>query len=257
MTAKPHTMTTTIMIFPFLCAFLLHLDCQAARADIYRYVNDEGIECFTDAPLQNGATRIMADKPKPARVTKRSVPEHLQAAGIAEKTGNDPIPPAGSAAARATILPVQGRITSPAGLRRDPIDGTLRNHQGVDIAVPTGTPVRPVASGVVVYSGARGGYGNMVIVEHGDGMLTLYAHNSTNLATVGEQVTDGTTIALSGSTGRSTGPHLHFEAWKDGSNLTDTFVAAAAEGRAYAPSLHDNIRTAIRSDGSILFTNIP
>ena len=255
MSVKPHIMIYAAL--PLLCAFLLQIDCQAACADIYRYVNDEGIECFTDAPLQNGATRIMADKQKPAQGTKRSVPVHLQATGIAEKTGSDPSPPAGSTPARLTTLPVQGRITSPAGLRRDPIDGTLRNHQGVDIAVPTGTPVRPVASGVVVYSGVRGGYGNMVIVEHGDGMLTLYAHNSTNLSSVGEQVTDGTTIALSGSTGRSTGPHLHFEAWKDGTNLTDSFVAAAAEGRTYAPSLHDNIRTAIRSDGSILFTNIP
>ena len=97
----------------------------------------------------------------------------------------------------------------------------------------------------------------MVIVEHGDGMLTLYAHNSTNLSTVGEQVSDGTTIALSGSTGRSTGPHLHFEAWKDGANLTDTFMEAASEGRPYVPSQHDRIRTAIQADGSILFTNIP
>lgn len=254
MSGTPHIMTCAAL--SLLCASLLHLDCQAARADIYRYTNDEGIECFTDAPLQSGATRIMADRPKPARVTKRNVPDHLQATGIAEKTGNNPAPPAGSAPAKASVLPVQGRITSPAGLRRDPIDGTMRNHQGVDIAVPTGTPVRPVAPGTVVFSGDRGGYGNLVIVEHGDGMLTLYAHNSTNLSSVGEQVTDSTTIALSGSTGRSTGPHLHFEAWKDGTNLTDTFVAAAAEGRAYAPSQHDRIRTAIQADGSILFTNI-
>ncbi|GFE58673.1 M23 family metallopeptidase [Geobacter sp. AOG1] len=248
---------TTVVIVPLLSAATLLANSHAARADIYRYVNEEGIECFTDAPLRNGATRIMAEKPKPAPVTKRSVPGHLQATGIAEKTDNTTSPPTDSAPATPTVLPVQGRITSPAGLRRDPIDGTLRNHQGVDIAVPTGTPVHPVAPGVVVYSGARGGYGYMIIIEHGDGMLTLYAHNSTNLAGVGTQVTDGTTIALSGSTGRSTGPHLHFEAWKGGENLTDSFVASAAEGRAYAPSHHDNIRTAIQADGSILFTNIP
>lgn len=255
MIARLHIMTP-LMTIPFLCAALLLTNGSAAHADIYRYVNDEGVECFTDAPMRDGATRIMVEKHASVSAKKRKVPSHLQATGVGETTGNASSP-AGSVAATSTTLPVQGRITSPSGLRRDPIDGTMRNHQGVDIAVPTGTPVHPVAPGVVVYSGPRGGYGNMVVVEHGDGMLTLYAHNSTNLSTVGEQVSDGTTIALSGSTGRSTGPHLHFEAWKDGANLTDTFMEAASEGRPYVPSQHDRIRTAIQADGSILFTNIP
>ena len=256
MIARLHIMTPH-MILPFLSAALLLTNGSAAHADIYRYVNDEGVECFTDAPLKNGATRIMAEKRAPAQRKTRSVPAHLRTASVAKNTGNAPTPQAASTSATPTALPVQGRITSPVGLRRDPIDGTMRNHQGVDIAVPTGTPVHPVAPGVVVYSGPRGGYGNMVVIEHGDGMLTIYAHNSTILSTVGEQVTDSTTIALSGSTGRSTGPHLHFEAWKDGANLTDTFIEAASKGRPYVPSQHDRIRTAIQADGSILFTNIP
>ncbi|MGC8937534.1 MAG: M23 family metallopeptidase [Thermodesulfovibrio sp.] len=113
-------------------------------------------------------------------------------------------------------LPVSGRITSSFGLRIDPIDGKLRHHNGIDIAVPEGTPVKPVLSGKVVYSGWRGGYGNCVIVDHGNGIQTVYAHNSKNLVKTGDTVTPQSVIALSGSTGRTTGPHLHFEVRKDG-----------------------------------------
>jgi len=113
-------------------------------------------------------------------------------------------------------LPVKGVITSQFGLRLDPIDGKRRHHNGIDIAVPEGTPVRPVLSGKVIYSGYSKGYGNFVIVEHEDGIQTLYAHNSKNLVKVGDIVTPETFIALSGSTGRTTGPHLHFEIRKDG-----------------------------------------
>jgi murein DD-endopeptidase MepM/ murein hydrolase activator NlpD len=113
-------------------------------------------------------------------------------------------------------LPVKGVITSQFGLRLDPIDGKTRHHNGIDIAVPEGTPVRPILSGKVIYSGYSKGYGNCVIVEHEDGIQTLYAHNSKNLVKVGDIVTPETFIALSGSTGRTTGPHLHFEIRKDG-----------------------------------------
>ncbi|GAB5046987.1 peptidoglycan DD-metalloendopeptidase family protein [Thermodesulfovibrio sp. TK110] len=113
-------------------------------------------------------------------------------------------------------LPVSGRITSSFGLRIDPIDGKLRHHNGIDIAVPEGTPVKPVLSGKVIYSGWMGGYGNCVIVEHENGIQTVYAHNSKNLVKTGDTVTSQSVIALSGSTGRTTGPHLHFEVRKDG-----------------------------------------
>ncbi|ODA44180.1 peptidase M23 [Thermodesulfovibrio sp. N1] len=113
-------------------------------------------------------------------------------------------------------LPVKGVITSQFGLRLDPIDGKRRHHNGIDIAVPEGTPVRPVLSGKVIYSGYSKGYGNCVIVEHEDGIQTLYAHNSKNLVKTGDTVTPEMVIAFSGSTGRTTGPHLHFEVRKDG-----------------------------------------
>lgn len=113
-------------------------------------------------------------------------------------------------------LPVNGEITSSFGLRIDPIDGKRRHHNGIDIAVPEGTKISPVLPGKVIYSGYSKGYGNCVIVEHEDGIQTIYAHNSKNLVKVGDTVSQETVIALSGSTGRTTGPHLHFEIRKEG-----------------------------------------
>lgn len=121
-------------------------------------------------------------------------------------------------------LPLSGKITSSFGLRTDPIDGKLRHHNGIDIAAPEGTPVKPVLSGKIVYSGYNGGYGNCVIVEHENGLQTLYAHNSKNLVKTGDTVTPETVIALSGSTGRTTGPHLHFEVRKEGSPVNPLVV---------------------------------
>lgn len=113
-------------------------------------------------------------------------------------------------------LPVNGEITSKFGLRIDPIDGKKRHHNGIDIAAPEGTNINPVLPGKVIYSGYSKGYGNCVIVEHEDGIQTIYAHNSKNLVKVGDTVSKETVIALSGSTGRTTGPHLHFEIRKEG-----------------------------------------
>lgn len=115
--------------------------------------------------------------------------------------------------------PVSGRVSSGYGMRHDPIDGRLHAHNGIDIAVPEGTPVMPAAGGKVVYSGYAAGYGNCVIIEHDNGLTSLYAHNSVNYVKAGEVVDANKVIALSGSTGRSTGPHLHFEVRKKGSPI--------------------------------------
>lgn len=237
------------MILPLMA--IMFICCGVAHADIFRSVNEEGVECFTDAPTGKGATRIIKEKAPPRKTAlKRPSQEQSTPPPTATTIANvAPTTPA--------TLPINGRITSTPGFRRDPVDGMLRFHQGVDIATPSGTVIRPVASGTVAYSGSRAGYGNLVIVEHPDGMLTLYAHNSTNIVAMGESVDTNTTIALSGSTGRSTGPHLHFEAWKGGTNLTDSFVVVAAGGRPVTPSRHEEIRRMVQSDGSILFTNLP
>ena len=84
-------------------------------------------------------------------------------------------------------------------------------HEGVDLAVGTGTPVGAAAAGTVIYAGWLGGYGNLVVIDHGGGLSTAYAHNSSITVSVGTRVGSGTVVALSGNTGNSSGPHVHFE----------------------------------------------
>jgi len=109
--------------------------------------------------------------------------------------------------------PVSGRITSGYGMRTHPISRRLANHTGVDISAPSGTSVAASGGGVVCKAayGYNGGYGNMVVVNHGNGRATLYAHLSSIAVRVGQTVTAGQKLGGVGSTGRSTGPHLHFE----------------------------------------------
>jgi len=109
------------------------------------------------------------------------------------------------------IWPARGRISSPFGWRTHPVLKTKKYHSGIDIAVPTGTPVLAADDGVVLVSGWRGGYGYFVAIDHGKSISTCYGHNSQLLVKVGEKVTKGQRVALSGNTGLSTGPHLHFE----------------------------------------------
>ncbi|NLG84954.1 MAG: peptidoglycan DD-metalloendopeptidase family protein [Firmicutes bacterium] len=109
------------------------------------------------------------------------------------------------------MWPVSGRVTSGFGWRRHPVLKTNKFHTGIDIAVPTGTPVYAADTGVVLIAGWRGGYGYLVAIDHGRGLSTFYAHNSTLLVKEGDVVVKGQRIALSGNTGLSTGPHLHFE----------------------------------------------
>lgn len=102
-------------------------------------------------------------------------------------------------------------ITSPFGLRYHPIQHVYKMHEGTDFGVPQGTPVFTAAGGKVVYSGVMGGYGNIIIIDHGHGIETRYGHLSQRLVHVGEEVSPGQEIARSGNTGMSTGAHLHFE----------------------------------------------
>ena len=107
-------------------------------------------------------------------------------------------------------------ITSGYGGRADPFGGGRAFHKGIDFDANTGDPVMTVADGVVSYSGVRSGYGNVVEVDHGNGFVTRYAHNSRNTVKVGDLVRVGQEIARAGSTGRSTGAHVHFEVWENG-----------------------------------------
>jgi murein DD-endopeptidase MepM/ murein hydrolase activator NlpD len=111
---------------------------------------------------------------------------------------------------------LQGWISSHFGYRADPFTGRNAFHRGIDFAGPAGAQVVAVASGVVTFSKDRFGYGRTVEINHGNGYVTRYAHNQRALVAVGDTVQKGQPIALIGSTGRSTGPHLHFEVLKQG-----------------------------------------
>lgn len=109
------------------------------------------------------------------------------------------------------LMPTSGRLSSPFGYRIHPIAKTRRLHAGQDIAAPTGTTIKSAASGVVISAGRRGGYGNCIVVDHGGGLSTLYGHCSRINVRAGQKVSQGQKIGAVGSTGYSTGPHLHFE----------------------------------------------
>jgi murein DD-endopeptidase MepM/ murein hydrolase activator NlpD len=133
----------------------------------------------------------------------------IQAAqSAAQQSGTSPAP---SASPGGMQWPVSGPVTSPFGWRWG------RMHEGIDIAVPSGTPVHAAAAGTVIYAGWMGGYGNLVAIDHGGGISTAYGHNTSVAVAVGQSVTQGQVIAYSGSTGHSTGPHVHFEVRVDGS----------------------------------------
>lgn len=130
-------------------------------------------------------------------------------------------------------MPVNGRISSDFGTRFHPIDKRAKFHGGIDIAVPSGTKVAASADGIVKFAGWKGGYGNTVIISHADGSETLYGHNSRLLVAEGQKVNGGDPVSLSGSTGKSTGPHLHFEIRRDGKLVNPTeFLSNVLPARA-------------------------
>ncbi len=154
-------------------------------------------------------------------------------ARIAQIAGGPPAPPLGQAAGSgfASVLsavaepgsgpqtaasarmqwPVAGEVTSGFGERKNPLGPGSDFHPGVDIAAEAGTPIAAAAAGRVISAGPDGGYGNLIVVDDGNGVTTRYGHCSQIFARVGDTVAAGEQIGAVGSTGRSTGPHLHFE----------------------------------------------
>ncbi|MFA9400104.1 MAG: murein hydrolase activator EnvC [Acidobacteriota bacterium] len=132
---------------------------------------------------------------------------------IAAAQGFDPLPagPLSSPSAAGLIWPVSGPLTSGFGARSSPGGVGSTNHEGVDVSVPEGTPLRAAASGTVILASYYGGYGNYTCINHGSGLSTCYGHQSAFAASSGQRVSQGQVIGYSGNTGASTGPHLHFE----------------------------------------------
>jgi murein DD-endopeptidase MepM/ murein hydrolase activator NlpD len=131
---------------------------------------------------------------------------------IGEVTGKDVVTPEEIRHS----LPVEGRVSSHFGMRQHPVSQEWKHHNGLDIAASTGTPIHPTASGLVTLAGERGGLGNVVVIDHGNGWMSTYAHCDELRVATGERVEQGQIIATVGETGLTTGPHLHLELRKDG-----------------------------------------
>jgi len=114
------------------------------------------------------------------------------------------------------LRPAKGNVTSPFGFRNDPFNRGIKPHEGIDIDNVTGTPIKAAGTGVVTFSGTTSDYGNMIIISHGFGYQTVYAHLSNSDVKAGQNVSKGQVIGAMGSTGRSTGSHLHFEVHLNG-----------------------------------------
>lgn len=110
-----------------------------------------------------------------------------------------------------SIIPVRGLVGSGFGWRRDPFTGRRQYHRGLDVSAPEGTPIHAPADGIIVKTETNGGYGKVIYISHGDGLVTRYGHVSAYKARPGQRVRRGDVVALVGNTGRSTAPHLHYE----------------------------------------------
>ncbi len=204
-------------------ALVAEVDAQAAdkQAVLRGLEADRGAAEALIADLQAESDRIEQEL---AAAAARAAAEAAAAAAAAAASGGSS---SGSSSSGGTagvvagngrfIIPVNGRISSEYGYRTHPISGARRLHAGMDIAAGTGTPIGAAGSGTVIFAGWRGGYGNCIIIDHGGGIATLYAHQSRLGASVGQSVGQGQVIGYVGSTGYSTGPHLHWEVRVNGS----------------------------------------
>jgi murein DD-endopeptidase MepM/ murein hydrolase activator NlpD len=138
-----------------------------------------------------------------------------------------------------SAVPAEGYLTSGYGRRRSPFHDRLVQHRGLDYSVPKGSPIYATADGLVVFSGWRGSFGKTVIIDHGNGVMTVYAHASKLLAKVGDSISRGAVVAKVGSTGRSTGPHLHYEIWVNGRATNPVHFQRSGEAKVLLVNARD------------------
>jgi len=184
-----------------------HTFMYELEQDVYRY--EVVLRQFQQADQQitEMIERIRAEEER----------RRQEAQAAARRMGHEIVEPTGGT--MSWPLPGHRRVTSGYGNRPRPRGRGTEMHSGVDISAPRGTHIVAAESGTVVLSGWHGGFGQTVIIEHGNGITTLYGHNSRNLVSVGDWVNRGDVIAHVGSTGFSTGPHLHFEVRRNGNHV--------------------------------------
>jgi murein DD-endopeptidase MepM/ murein hydrolase activator NlpD len=176
---------------------------RAARAEV-----DAQVAARRDA-LRSAARERAADQARYRALVAESnrLAELIRRAARARGTGRG----TGRVGVRGMVWPTPGPVTSGFGYRVHPIYGYRRLHAGIDIGAPVGQGIVAALGGTVITAGPAGTYGNLVVVDHGDGLTTAYAHQSRVLVSTGQRVAKGQRIGLVGTTGASTGPHLHFE----------------------------------------------
>ena len=194
------------------------------------------VDALTAAGTLTGSTPVVvaAAAPGPAAPVPAPVAGPVQGAGSTSRAlCTDEAGTVVQVGAGGWTLPAGGSYTSAYGMRVNPVTGVYRLHGGLDLAPPCGAPIRAAASGVVVQAGAAASYGNLVVLDHGGGVATYYAHMYANdlLVSVGQQVPAGQQIARVGSAGNSTGCHLHFEVRLNGQR-TDPAPFLVARGVA-------------------------
>lgn len=168
-------------------------------------LNEIKVAKVTEYENQKAEEERKAQEAKAAELAAKRVSYASASRAIATTTN---APATGSISGMSLSIPVSGSISSRFGARGGSRSST---HTGLDIAAPSGTGIRPISDGTVTYAGPKGTYGNLVIISHGNGVESYYAHCSAIYVSVGQSVTTGTTISAVGSTGNSTGPHLHLE----------------------------------------------
>jgi murein DD-endopeptidase MepM/ murein hydrolase activator NlpD len=195
----------------------------SVRADLFVNALADAVERAGGLGLAETLSRAMGAEP--------ASPAAAPATAVAPRTGAPtPLFPNGLAAG--TVTPLAGHLTSAFGRRIDPFTGAEKEHDGVDVGAPEGSAIRATSAGVVQSAGPRGGYGQAVEIDHGNGLTTLYGHASELLVQEGDVVQAGQEIARVGSTGRSTGPHLHFEVRVGGRPIDPARVLKVYAARA-------------------------
>lgn len=197
------------------------VEVEAAKEDLRVRIEELLVEIAAHEAEEDAITSIIngllaaEDRRKAEERQARIAAERARLAQEAIDRGQDPATALAGATASggggSMSWPTAGPVTSGFGPRSSPGGIGSTNHQGIDISANTGTPIVAARAGTVIFAGSRGGYGNTVLINHGDGIVTLYAHMSWIGVSNGATVSQGGTVGQVGSTGQSTGPHLHFE----------------------------------------------
>jgi len=225
-------------------------DGRDAADRLARANGGEVVACCGDDPARRQVTVGVA----PASTLLAAVVPQVEAEAAAALAGGGGIAAGGTPAAPigadGRVWPLAATVTSGFGMRVHPLTGSPRLHAGIDLGAPTGTPIRAAAAGTVVAAGVMGGYGNTVDIRHVDGLVTRYAHQSRLLVRAGQQVAAGQVIGLVGSTGASTGPHLHVRRWRRRTRITRRSSCGATDrARGCRDGLADYGRSSLVTDG--------